>query len=219
MFTHEDIWRGIDRLANHFGYSPSGLAKQAGLDPTSFNKSKRISPEGKPRWPSTESLSKVLSVTGATMSDFLSLIGLDSSGSNEGAHRHGTMPVIGFAQAGLEGYFDEDGYPSGSGWDELPFPGAAASTGGDDLYALEVSGNSMEPLYREGDLLMVSPQAQIRRGDRVIVKTTGGEVMVKELARQTANKIELKSLNAAFENRELRQNEIAWMARVIWVSQ
>jgi orotate phosphoribosyltransferase len=74
MLSHEDIWNALDRLAQAFGYSPSGLAKQAGLDPTSFNKSKRTSPDGKPRWPSTESLAKVLSVTGATMSDFISLI-------------------------------------------------------------------------------------------------------------------------------------------------
>lgn len=74
MFTHDQIWTGIDRLAHSLGYSPSGLAKQAGLDPTSFNKSKRTSPDGKPRWPSTESLSKVLAVTGSTMSDFTSLI-------------------------------------------------------------------------------------------------------------------------------------------------
>lgn len=75
MFTHAQIWQGIDRLASSKGYSPSGLAKLAGLDPTSFNKSKRHSPDGKPRWPSTESLSKVLSVTGATMGDFVELIG------------------------------------------------------------------------------------------------------------------------------------------------
>lgn len=75
MLSHDDIWNGIDRLAFAFGYSPSGLAKHAGLDPTSFNKSKRFSPDGKPRWPSTESLSKVLSLTGATTSDFIALIG------------------------------------------------------------------------------------------------------------------------------------------------
>jgi orotate phosphoribosyltransferase len=74
MLSHEDIWNAIDRLAQAFGYSPSGLAKQAGLDPTSFNKSKRTSPDGKPRWPSTESLAKVLAVTGATMSEFIALI-------------------------------------------------------------------------------------------------------------------------------------------------
>ncbi len=78
---HEDIWAGIDRLASAFGYSPSGLAKKAGLDPTSFNKSKRTSPDGKPRWPSTESLSKVLAATDATMSDFIELLGQDLSSS------------------------------------------------------------------------------------------------------------------------------------------
>ncbi len=75
MFTHAQIWQGLDNLASAKGYSPSGLAKQAGLDATSFNKSKRISPDGKPRWPSTESLAKVLAVTDSTMSEFIALIG------------------------------------------------------------------------------------------------------------------------------------------------
>ena len=79
MLTHDNIWLAIDRLANAFGYSPSGLARQAGLDPTSFNKSKRLSPDGKPRWPSTESISKILSVTGATMNEFTSLIDDDQA--------------------------------------------------------------------------------------------------------------------------------------------
>lgn len=78
MLTHEDIWLAIDRLAKTHGFSPSGLAKQAGLDPTSFNKSKRHSPDGKPRWPSTESVSKILAVTGATMSEFINLIQNDA---------------------------------------------------------------------------------------------------------------------------------------------
>lgn len=73
MLTHDQIWQSIDRLAQGHGYSPSGLAKKAGLDPTTFNKSKRVSADGKPRWPSTESIAKILSVTGATMSEFLSL--------------------------------------------------------------------------------------------------------------------------------------------------
>lgn len=74
MLTHEKIWIAIDRLAKNHGYSASGLAKQAGLDPTAFNKSKRHSPDGKPRWPSTESISKILNVTGVKMNDFIKLI-------------------------------------------------------------------------------------------------------------------------------------------------
>lgn len=214
MFSHADIWKGIDRLANSNGYSASGLAKQAGLDPTSFNKSKRFSPDGKPRWPSTESVSKILAVTGATMSDLFALI--EDNQVARAIMRK--IPVIGFAQAGAEGFFDEDGYPAGDGWDEVCFPDNQIAND-DNVYAIEVSGNSMEPLFREGDTLIVSPNAQVRKGDRVVVKTTGGEVLTKELLRQTASKIELKSLNAHYEDRSLKNNEVQWMARVIWVSQ
>lgn len=74
MFTHDEIWQAIDNLAAHHGYSPSGLAKRAGLDPTTFNRSKRISPEGKPRWPSTESLSKILTVTQTPPDQFWAML-------------------------------------------------------------------------------------------------------------------------------------------------
>lgn len=214
MFKHEDIWRGIDRLASAFGYSPSGLAKQAGLDPTSFNKSKRVSPDGKPRWPSTESISKILGVTGATMSDLIDFIGLES-GSDKPEK---TIPVLGFAQAGNDGYFDEDGYPAGQGWDEVQLP-VLSKNDDSGIYALKVSGDSMEPLYREGDLLIVSPAARVRRGDRIVVKAKSGEVLAKELKRQSAGKLDLKSLNPAFEERILPARDVVWMARIMWVSQ
>jgi phage repressor protein C with HTH and peptisase S24 domain len=216
MFSHDDVWRGIDRLAASFGFSASGLAKQAGLDPTSFNKSKRISPDGKPRWPSTESLAKILSVTGATMSDFISMIGGEEPEARE--PRGHKIPVLGFAQAGSNGYFDDDGYPAGAGWGSIDFPGKTTAKDQRN-YALEVSGNSMEPLYREGNLIIVSPDLTVRRGDRIVVKTIKGEVMAKELSRQSAGKVTLKSLNPGFEDRTLRLDEIHWMARIVWVSQ
>ena len=72
--THEDVWRAIERFATDHGMSCSGLAKCSGLDPTTFNKSKRWSKEGQPRWPSTNSISKILSSTGATIQDFTKYI-------------------------------------------------------------------------------------------------------------------------------------------------
>lgn len=215
MFTHENIWSAIDRLAAAFGYSTSGLAKRAGLDPTTFNKSKRIGPDGKPRWPSTESLSLVLGVTGASMSDFLALIGEDS-GTLKNQNRK-IIPVIGYAQAGKNGFFDDAGYPVGDGWDSITI--SEFDSGSARVYALEVSGDSMEPLYRAGDRLVVAPGAAVRRGDRVIVKAANGEVMAKELIRQTASKVELKSFNPHYADRTLPSSEIIWMARIVWVSQ
>lgn len=215
MLTHEQIWRAIDRLATTFGYSPSGLAKKSGLDPTSFNKSKRIGPDGKPRWPSTESISRVLAATGATMSDFISLVE-DVDARNKSNIL--SIPVIGFAQAGAKGFFDEEGYPKGDSWDEVRFPEFNAADD-DDIYALEVSGDSMEPLYREGDVLVLSPKSKTRVGDRVVIKTTGGEIMAKELTKQNSSRVEIKSLNPDHENRKIPASDIVWMARIIWVSQ
>lgn len=213
MFTHTDIWQAIDRLADAFGYSASGLAKKAGLDPTTFNKSKRTSADGKPRWPSTESISKILAVTGATMSEFINLGAAEQPASKR------TIPLLGLAQAGCDGYFDDAGYPVGTGWDEIRFPDNNGTERDQPHYAIEVSGESMQPLYRNGDILVVAPGATLRRGDRVVVRTKAGEVMVKELTRQSASRIELTSLNPDHDGRAFRLDEISWIARVVWVSQ
>jgi phage repressor protein C with HTH and peptisase S24 domain len=210
MLRHSDIWRAIDRLAEKYETSPSGLARRAGLDPTTFNKSKRVTADGKLRWPSTESVSKVLNATGASLSEFLSLVGEGQAGSF--GQR---IPVIGYAQAGEAGYFDDGGFPIGQGWDEVMFP----HVGDPHAYALEVTGDSMEPVYRDGDIIVVSPAASLRRGDRVVVKTTEGEVMAKQLVRQSARKIELASLNERHEGRVLNLENVLWVARIVWASQ
>lgn len=217
MFSHKDIWHGIDRLADSFGYSPSGLAKKAGLDPTSFNKSKRLTPEGKQRWPSTESLAKILAVTGATMSDFITLIDGDAETRSESRQQQ-SIPVIGFAKAGTKGYFDEDGYPAGDGWDVIDFPDARELRSG-RVFGLKVTGNSMKPLYRKDDILILSSDAHIRRGDRIVLKTADGEVMAKEVVKKTATFLELASLNPAYKSFRIPHADIAWTARVVWVSQ
>ena len=156
--------------------------------------------------PSTESLSKILSATGSNMAEFVSLL----AEPGEAAPR---IPILGYAQAGAEGYFDDAGYPAGTGWDEVLFP----EVGDPHAYALEISGDSMEPVYRDGDRIIVSPAASIRRGDRIVVRTAGGEVMAKELTRQSANRLELRSFNPAHPMRTLKRPEVAWMARIIWL--
>jgi phage repressor protein C with HTH and peptisase S24 domain len=209
MLTHPQIWRAIDALAARHGMSPSGLAKLAGLDPTTFNKSKRGAANGKLRWPSTESLSKVLSATGASLDAFVALV------SDSRTVRARMVPLIGMAQAGSQGFFDDAGFPAGSGWEDIAFPEMADA----HCYALEITGDSMLPVYRDGDRIMVSPSGSLRRGDRVVVKTHAGEVLAKSLGRMTAQRIELKSFNPAFEDRSFALSEIAFVHRIIWASQ
>ena len=203
---HADIWKAVDRLAERNGLSPSGLARRAGLDPTAFNKSKRVAADGSPRWLSTESLARVLSAVGASLEDFAALA--------EGRQGH-SAPLLGFAKAGSDGYFDDAGFPVGSGWDEIRFPGVRDI----HAYALEIAGDSMQPVYRDGDIVVVSPAAEPRRGDRVVLKTKEGEVLAKELVRKTARQVELRSLNPSHEDRQIPLDQVEWLFRIIWASQ
>ena len=211
---HEDIWRALDTLAAEHGMSASGLAKRSGLDATTFNPSKRRMPDGRARWPSTESVSKVLDATGASLEAFTALV-TGSSRALSSVRPPRRIPLIGLAQAGGDGYFDDAGFPVGGGWDEVGLPEISDP----HAYALEISGESMEPVFRDGDLVVVSPVAPIRRGDRVVARTLAGEVMAKQLARRSARRVELKSLNAAHPDRSFDLTEIAWLHRIIWASQ
>ncbi len=212
---HEDIWRALDALASEKGLSTSGLAKVAGLDPTTFNRSKRMMPDGRPRWPSTESVAKALNATGVSIDSFSQLI---SGATSLPANHRGPLrriPLIGFAQAGGDGYFGDSGYPVGGGWDEVSLPEFTDP----NAYALEISGDSMEPVFRDGDQVIVSPAAPVRRGDRVVLRTCAGEVMAKQLARRSARRYELRSLNPAHPDRSFDLSEVSFVHRIVWVSQ
>ena len=210
MLTHAQIWMALDRLAARAGLTPSGLAKKAGLDPTTFNRSKRMTPGGRSRWPSTESVAKALSATGASMNILVQLIDESAPSSIKE-----TIPLVALAQAGQDGYFNSSGFPTRHGWQELRFPGIEDA----HAYALEISTNALEPVYREGGLIIVSPAAPIRRGDRVVVKTHAGEVVVEELRRRSPKALELLPFGVSAAERTLALDDVQWIARVVWASQ
>src|SRR3954462_3476046 len=208
ILTHSQVWTALDRLAERAGMSPSGLAKRSGLDPTTFNKSKRITADGRERWPSTESVSKALAATNSSIDTFVQLIG-------DGARSLQSVPLLGLARAGSGGQFDERGFPAGRGWDEVALPAASD----EHAYALEISGDAMKPAYRDGDIIVVSPGTAIRRGDRVVVKTSGGEGMVKELKRRTAKALNLRSVTPAHAAGMWDAGDVEWIARLVGGSQ
>ncbi|MGY4232440.1 phage repressor protein C with HTH and peptisase S24 domain [Bradyrhizobium sp. USDA 4449] len=208
MLTHDRIWAALDRLAARAGLSPSGLAKRAGLDPTTFNKSKRVTSDGRERWPSTESIAKALAAADSSIETFARLID-DEAGDGR------AVPLLGLAPASSSGAFDELGYPSGKGWSEIALPSAEDNR----AFALEISGDALMPAYPDGAVILVSPTAPIRKGDRVVVRTKTSEVMVAMLKRRTAKALELRSLDAAQAERTLATNDIAWIARIVWASQ
>ncbi|MDA9498561.1 S24 family peptidase [Bradyrhizobium sp. CCBAU 11357] len=209
MLTHDQIWAALDRLAARAGLSPSGLAKRAGLDPTTFNRSKRVTADGRERWPSTESIAKALAAADASIDSFAKLI--DDDGASDGR----SVPLLGFAQAGTSGAFDEAGLPSGKGWTDIALPATEDS----HAFALEISGDALAPVYRDGDIVLVSPGAPIRKGDRVVVRSKAGEMTVATLKRRTAKALELQPLDATRDERTIAISDVGWIMRIVWASQ
>jgi phage repressor protein C with HTH and peptisase S24 domain len=213
MFTHDQVWHGIDRLARERGLSASGLARRAGLDPTTFNPSKRVTKQSKPRWPSTESLAKILNATETSLDAFVALMSdrpVDAVPVT--SHR---LRCLAMDQADRPEVFDDSGFPVGQAWDEIDFPNL------DDphAYALEVHGDGLLPTYRDGDLLIVSPVASIRRRDRVILRTKVGPILAGTLLRRTAQRVEVAPFAGDLEQQILPVREVAWLVRILWVSQ
>lgn len=214
MINPLEIWAALDRLAAQRGLSASALARYAGLDPTTFNKSKRTASDGRARWPSTESLAKVLAAFDMSFTEFGHLIDHHRD-AQLGRSIGMSVPIINMAVAGDDTLFDTNGYPILSKCGTIKIPGVQGET----IFALQISGDTMQPLFRHGDQVVVSPGETIARGDRVVVRTRAGEIIVKELIQMSADSVRLAALNPDYPERKIALTDIAWVSKIIWVTQ
>lgn len=149
---------------------------------------------------------RALRAAGVSLGEFAALAGDPEARDN-------SVPLLGLARAGTGGAFDDQAF--GDGLDRTELPTATPTT-----IAIRVTGESMAPLYREGDRVIVDrARSDVRKGDRVVVQARDGQVMVKEYAGGGSARVHLRSLNPAFEAIVLPRRDIDWMSRVLWVSQ
>ncbi len=204
---HDDVWRGVDLLAEKHGLSASGLAKLAGLDATAFNKSKRHSKDGRPRWPSTESLSRALEAVGEEFSEFAELIS---------GHSGLSLPLLELSEAHASSGFSDQVKRAENVLSRVHFPGQNVD---DQAIALDIVDHSLAPTYRLGDRLIVSPEAELQMGDRVIAMGEDRKLIVGELGRSAERHIEIRPLTDGSKALIVNKNELTWIARILWVSQ
>jgi phage repressor protein C with HTH and peptisase S24 domain len=209
MLRHDDIWRAIDTLASRHGLTASGLARKAGLDPTTFNKSKRVTPAGRRRWPSTESLAKALEAVGATLNEFVGLVEADSNGSDRLR-----IPVAAQSAAAANSAFGDTGMPQGTAWSRRQLP----EINDPDAYAIVVEGGTYCPVLREGALVVAAPHVGIGPGNRVVIRLVSAEILLAELVRRGPEGLEIRPLGGG-EVRRLRTDEVAAVHRIVWAEQ
>ncbi|WP_259780964.1 helix-turn-helix transcriptional regulator [Aestuariispira ectoiniformans] len=206
---HKSIWRAVDRLAASRRLSVSALARRAGLDPTAFNKSKRVLADGRAHWPGTESLSKVMAAVNCPPQEFFGLM-QEHTPVVAGAE----IPCRAF-EGTRPGDFDRDGFPRADGWASRPFPEVPDST----LFGLEISDDRYEPVFRAGALVVVAPRLSVRRGDRVAAHLKGDGVRLLELERVTMHRIAFRLLSPERTILERPSTDVVWQSRIVWSSQ
>jgi phage repressor protein C with HTH and peptisase S24 domain len=207
MFTHESLWHAIDHLAQSIGTSTSGLAKRAGLDATSFNKSKRFGADGKPRWPSTESIARVLAATELTMLEFLAFMPEETT-----AQAH-AIPLITTKDSMKKNSFDEHGFPNVKSADIINFPNFDPQS----IFALEINDKKFESVYPLDSILIIEPHVKLRRGDKVFIKGRK-DIFIGVLSREIGRKIDILSYSTQ-SSLQIPYDDIEFMARILWVSQ
>lgn len=208
MLDHQDVWGAIDALASRKGLSPSALARRAGLDPTTFNKSKRYAPDGRPRWPSMESIAKILRATETSITD---LFGGQRVQANGAATIN--VPLLGSAHAGIEDTAAAAEVPSPARI--ISFPDMRY----EPMFALNVVGDSMLPLYRDGDILFISSSAPPAAGDRVVIKLVNGEVLVKVLQGFDGTFYDVIAVNPEHVNLRIAAHDVESIAKIVYASQ
>lgn len=204
MFTHEDIWRAIDRLAEEKGYSASGLARQAGLDPTAFNRSKRVSPNGKPRWPSTESLAKILQVTGSSLQDLL-----DTIAAPPGQAQQAPIPHLPYALLRSGRLTAENAAPFLT----------AGFHAGRDSFAVTVEDDRLKPLYRAGAILVADRAVKPGGEDRILFFSHKEGLKAGILHGLQKRSWSVLVPDQDFREVSFAENDIEWIARILWASQ
>jgi phage repressor protein C with HTH and peptisase S24 domain len=210
VLSHEKVWAAIDALASQNGLSPSGLARRAGLDPTAFNPSKRVAGDGRPRWPSTESLAKVLAATGEALNTFAARVETPDKPTDAAP---ALVPLAGLDAASDRSAFDSAGRPTGASWQRFSFPQPGAS------FALQVSNEDFQPLYRTGDIVVVAPDAPLRTGDRLALKLASGRLSLYTLQETGSEDLAVCTIGDNSHSLRFRHSAIEWTARIIWASQ
>lgn len=210
VLSHEKVWAAIDALASQNGLSPSGLARRAGLDPTAFNPSKRVAGDGRPRWPSTESLAKVLAATGEALNTFAARV--ETPGGPTDA-APALVPLAGLDTASDRNAFDSAGRPAGANWQSFSFPQIGAA------FALQVSNEDFHPLYRNGDIVVVAPGAPLRTGDRLAIKLNSGRLSLYTLQETGDEDLAVCTIGDNSQSVRFQHSAIEWTARIIWASQ
>ena len=116
----------------------------------------------------------------------------------------GEVPVINNLAAGYPQDFTDLDYPPGVADEYVRCPGVSDP----QAFAARVVGDSMEPKYREGDIVVFSPNAQVRNGQDCFIRFEGGGTTFKRMYQDSERLVRLQPLHPQYPARTYAAEEI-----------
>ena len=87
------------------------------------------------------------------------------------------------------------------------------------LQAVRVGGERMLPLYRPGDVLIISAEAQVHAGYRVLVQIDAGPLDARIFLARDDAEIEFGRLPEGSARERVALDRITRLVRIVWASQ
>ena len=192
------IGKRIANLREEYGWKQYELAQKMDLNPAALNKI-----ENGKRSIKEEEISKVAQIFGISTD---TLLGVNTP-------RPGNrIPILGTVVAGQPAYAAENIV----GWEEVTDKMSMQGK----LFALKVKGSSMEPEFKEGDIVIVREQPDIESGDIAVVLINGDEATLKKV-KKDPNGLFLYAFNQAvyepnfYSNNDIETLPVRIVGRVI----
>lgn len=162
------------------------------------------------RSPTFEKLMKLLDALGVSGEEFLRATGY-GYGNVERVQRGGRpyqVPVVTWVMAGK---WKEvcDAFEPGDAdeWIESDIRGK-------NVFALRVVGDSMEPEFKEGEIIIVNPHVEAVPNEYIVVKDKDGQATFKQLKRYGSRWV-LHPLNPKYPDQEVARGEFKIIGKVV----
>jgi phage repressor protein C with HTH and peptisase S24 domain len=139
----------------------------------------------------------------------------EAGGSNVGKVHLGVgrpIPLINKVAAGYPTEFTDLDYPAGVA-DEYVYDPSISDP---NAFAITVCGDSMEPIFREGDVVIVSPEAPVASGDYCFVRLAPDNTTTfKQVYFDNEKNVRLQPLNSKYPPQLLKRNDAAAVYRAV----
>ena len=171
----------LQELRERKGASMKEISRLLGMKYTTY-----VSYEKGQREPNSDVLVKIADFYGTTVDYLLGVNNERTSGKSTGV----MIPVLGYVRAGIPIEAVEEILD----YEEISLEMSRQG----DYFGLQIKGDSMEPKFSDGDVVIVRKQTQVENGQIAVVLVNGNDATVKKFYR-TDNGIKLVSTNPTYD--------------------